>query len=334
MLLRERGERVAAAALRLWPGGEARSCCSPTALQRARACAHALGLSFEEIDDEERFRRLVVEPFVAGYLAGLTPNPCVVCNRFRLADLVVRARRRGLGRVATGHYARLVWHHGEPFVARATHLDKDQSYMLWQVAPETLARLQFPLGELDKGTVREFAAKAGLPVAEQPESQEACFAPAGYRRFLQQWGVEARPGLIVTAGGCSVGTHQGQWDFTVGQRRGLGVASAAPLYVLARRGESNEVVVGPRERLMVRSFTLDDVIDRGLGDGQGLVVQLRYRSAAVPVRCLTPAFGGGLRVELVTPFEGVAPGQSAVFYDGDRVIGGGVIGEGSYDTLP
>ena len=138
-----------AAFLRLWPGGDLRSCCSPAALERARACAHALGLPFEAIDDERPFRELVVEPFVDDYLAGLTPNPCVVCNSFRLADLVERAARQDIGRVATGHYARLVWRDGEPYLARAAHAAKDQSYMLWRVDPGTLARLEFPLGELD-----------------------------------------------------------------------------------------------------------------------------------------------------------------------------------------
>ena len=222
-------------------------------------------------------------PFESGYLGGETPNPCVDCNPMRLAALVALAGELGLARVATGHYARLVWRDGEPFVARAADRTKDQSYMLWAVPPQVLARLEFPLGELTKAEARAAAAEAGLEVADEPESQEVCFAVDGYQLFLESRGVEPLTGDIVDAEGAVVGRHQGHWRYTVGQRRGIGVSAAEPLYVLERRAAENEVVVGGRERLDVRSVHVRDVVDRGLGDGAGLEVQLRYRSAPVAV---------------------------------------------------
>ena len=206
-------------------------------------------------------------PFQSGYLGGETPNPCVDCNPMRLAALVALAAELGLARVATGHYARLVWRDGEPFVARAADRTKDQSYMLWAVPPQVLARLEFPLGELTKAQARAAAAEAGLEVADEPESQEVCFAVEGYQLFLESRGVESLPGDVVDDEGAVVGRHQGHWRYTVGQRRGIGVSAAEPLYVLERRAAANEVVVGGRDRLDVRSVRVRDVVDRGLGDG-------------------------------------------------------------------
>jgi tRNA-specific 2-thiouridylase len=267
---------------------------------------------------------VVVAPFEHGYLAGETPNPCVDCNPMRLAALVALAEQLDLTRVATGHYARLVWIDGEAFVARAADRGKDQSYMLWAVPPEVLGRLEFPLGELTKAEVRRAAAEAGLEVAEEPESQEVCFAVEGYRRFLEERGVEPAPGEVVDADGHVLGRHDGHWRFTVGQRRGIGVSAEEPLYVLERRAAHNEVVVGGRDLLEVRTVHVRDVIDRGLGDGADLEVQLRYRSVAVPVAAVR-RLDGGLEAELREPFAGLAPGQAAVFYREDVVVGGGRI---------
>jgi tRNA-specific 2-thiouridylase len=240
----------------------------------------------------------------------------------RLAALVALADELDLARVVTGHYARVVWREGEPFVARAADRAKDQSYMLWAVPPQVLARLEFPLGELTKTEARAAAADAGLEVADEPESQEVCFAVDGYRLFLESRGVQAVSGDIVDAAGAVVGSHQGHWRFTVGQRRGLGVSAAEPLYVLERRAAANEVVVGGREQLAARSVHVRDAVDRGLGDGRGLEVQLRYRSAPVAVATLVRR-DAGLEVGLCEPFSGLAPGQAAVFYRDDVVVGGG-----------
>jgi len=316
------GRSLETATARLWPGSDRRSCCSPGALQRAARTAAQLGLPHHVVDLEAEFEDAVVEPFERGYLGGETPNPCVDCNPMRLAALAGLAGELGLAHVATGHYARILWRDGAPFVARAADRRKDQSYMLWAVPPDVLARLEFPLGELTKTEVRAAAAEAGLEVAEEPESQEVCFAVEGYQLFLEERGAEPLEGDIVDAAGVVRGHHQGHWRFTVGQRRGIGVSAAGPLYVLERRAAENEVVVGGRDELAVRTVRVRDVLDRGLGDGDGLEVQLRYRSAPVAVTALERS-DGELLVTLGEPFEGLAPGQAAVFYRDDVVVGGG-----------
>jgi tRNA-specific 2-thiouridylase len=323
----EEGHTLETATVRLWPGGDRRSCCSPGALQRARSTAAWLGLPHRFVDREAEFEAAIVRPFVAAYLGGETPNPCVDCNPRRLAALVGVADELGLARVATGHYARLVWRDGEPFVARGVDPAKDQSYMLWAVPPEVLARLEFPLGETTKRETRAVAEAAGMPVAAEPESQEVCFAVDGYQRFLDERGVKPREGGIVDRHGAVLGMHRGQWRFTVGQRRGLGVSSAEPLFVLARRAVQNEVVVGRRDELDVREVTVRNLVDRGLGDGDGVLVQLRYRSPPVPVAALARLGAQRVLVRLGVAFAGAAPGQSAVFYRDDVVVGGGVLAE-------
>lgn len=321
----ERGHTLETATVSLWPGSDERSCCSPGALQRARRTARWFGVPHHVLDREAAFEADVVAPFVAAYLAGETPNPCVACNPARLAALVGLADELGLARVATGHYARLVWREGEPFVARGADRAKDQSYMLWAVPPGVLARLEFPLGSSTKTETRAAAAAAGLPSAAEPESQEVCFAVRGYRRFLEERGVAAAPGQVVDECGDVIGRHLGHWRYTVGQRRGLGVSAGGPWYVLRVDAARNEVVVGPRAGLERRRVTLRAVVDRGLGDGPGLSVQLRYRSPAVPVAGLERR-ADCVEVRLGEAFCGVAPGQSAVFYRDDVVVGGGVVG--------
>jgi tRNA-specific 2-thiouridylase len=306
-------------------------------LQLAARTAAQLGVAHHVLDLEPEFEDVVVGPFAEAYLGGETPNPCIDCNPMRLAALVALADELGLARVATGHYARLVWRDGEPFVARAADRAKDQSYMLWAVPAGVLARLEFPLGALDKGAVRAAAAEAGLEVADEPESQEVCFAVDGYQRFLAGRGVEPAEGDVVDTSGVVLGRHQGHWRYTVGQRRGIGVSAAEPLYVLERRAAENKVVVGGRKLLETRSVLVRGVVDRGLGDGRGLHVQLRYRSAPVAVTTLKRVTGGGLDVLLKRPFAGPAPGQSAVFYRDDVVVGGGLVDgpprRARYDTL-
>ena len=325
------GRSLEAATARLWPGTDRRSCCSPGALQRAARTAAQLGLPHHVLDLEDEFEDGVVTRFERGYLAGETPNPCVDCNPLRLAALAVLAGELGLGRLVTGHYASIVWRDGEPYVARAHDHGKDQSYMLWAVPPAVLGILEFPLGELTKGEVRQAAADAGLEVAEEPESQEVCFAGDGYQAFLEERGVASAEGEVVDETGAVLGMHGGHWRFTVGQRRGLGVSAAEPLYVLERRAAENRVVVGGRDRLAVRAVRVRDVLDRGLGDGRGLEVQLRYRSPSVPVTDLR-SDGTEIVVGLDRPFEGLAPGQSAVFYRDDVVVGGGqIVGAGEVD---
>jgi tRNA-specific 2-thiouridylase len=325
LLLRDGGHRVRGATLELSDVDDPRSCCSPTAVRRAGAVAGVLGIPHDVVDARAAFSTAVVEGFVASYLSGETPNPCIDCNPWRFARLIALADAAGAERVATGHYARIVRRRAAAFLARGTDADKDQSYMLWRVGGALLDRLEFPLGELTKVEVRALAGRAGLPVVAVPESQEVCFAPDGYREFLAARGAGDTGGEIVDVRGRVIGRHRGAWRFTVGQRRGLGVASDAPLYVLAVDAGSGRVTVGAQESLAVTSVELRGVVDYDLGDGTELTVQLRYRSGAIGVRRLRRQAADRVVVDLSEPFFGLAAGQSAVFYRGDIVVGGGVV---------
>ncbi len=313
--------------LRLWldPDGpdSERACCSPESVIAARETCHRLGVPHVTLDLREEFRRAVVTPFVRGYARGETPNPCTRCNGgFRFAELLAFARRAGAQRLATGHYARIVDRDGRLLLARGADPTKDQSYMLAALDPRHLARISFPLGEQDKETTRAEAERAGLAAARRPESQEACFlAGDDYREFLGRHGLGPREGAIVGADGTELGRHDGFWRFTPGQRRGLGVASGEPLYVLGTRPRANVVVVGPRDSL---ARTRVSARGRLYRDVQRVEAKLRYRSPAVPARVEPTA--RGFRLELGEPVYGVAPGQAAVLYDGDAVVGYGLIG--------
>ena len=312
--------------LRLWldPAGPAaeRACCSPEAVIAARETCHRLALPHVTLDLRDEFRRAVVAPFVRGYGRGETPNPCIRCNgTFRFGELLGFARRAGCSRLATGHYARVARHRGRLLLHRAADAAKDQSYMLARLAHSRLDRIWFPLGEQDKETTRAEAAAAGLAVAQRAESQEACFlAGDDYRSFLERQGLEARTGAIVDEQGRSLGSHDGFWRYTTGQRRGIGVAAARPLYVIDADARSNCVVVGPRESLARRRVDADG---RLYADVDRVDAKLRYRSPTVSGRVATRA--GGFSLALDDPAFGIARGQAAVLYDGDAVVGCGVI---------
>ncbi|MBV8080581.1 MAG: tRNA 2-thiouridine(34) synthase MnmA, partial [Actinobacteria bacterium] len=239
------GRAAVGVTLRLWldPNGPdaERACCSPAAVIAARATCHAVGLPHVTLDLREAFRASVVEPFVRGYADGETPNPCVRCNgAFRFDELLAFADRVGATKLATGHYARIVERDGHRLLARAADTGKDQSYMLATLDPAFLDRLWFPLGEQTKTETRAQAAAAGLAVADRTESQEACFlAGADYRDFLSRHGVSRAAGPIVDESGRVVGTHDGHWRYTVGQRRGLGVAAREPLYAISADAATN-----------------------------------------------------------------------------------------------
>jgi tRNA-specific 2-thiouridylase len=312
--------------LRLWldPAGPdaERACCSPAAVIAAREACHARGLPHVTLDLREEFRRAVVAPFVRAYGRGETPNPCTRCNgAFRFGELVAFTKRAGAARLATGHYARIVEREGRLLVARAADPHKDQSYMLATVDPGLLAGLWFPLGDQTKVETRLEAAAAGMAAAERAESQEACFlAGDDYRSFLGRHGLAATDGPLLDEQGLEVGRHDGFWRFTPGQRRGLGVAAAEPLYALRTEAATNTVVVGPRAALARRRVTVRGRLHLPLERGEA---KLRYRSPAVGATIVPRA--RGFELELDEPAYGVAPGQTAVVYDGDAVIGAGVI---------
>jgi tRNA-uridine 2-sulfurtransferase len=330
-LLCARAGQTVAVTLELWadPENDAeRSCCSASAVAQARRLAHSMGLPHLTLDLRQEFRAGVVEPFVAGYASGETPNPCVGCNgHVRLDAMLELADRLGCAHLATGHYARLAEASDPrgPLLRAAADPAKDQTYMLAALAPRSLARMRFPLGSLTKPAVRAMAAAAGLPVADKVDSQDLCFlAGTSRERFLaRHGGVPARPGWIVDAGGRLLGRHDGQHNFTVGQRRGLGVPATEPLYVLEKDAAHNLVRVGPRsalrtERVPVRGLRLHrsgDRVDR---------VKLRYRSRALPARLVGPPPAGShsrAEITLGECADGVAPGQVACLMDGEVVIG-------------
>jgi len=312
--------------LRLWqdpkgPSSE-RACCSSEAVAAARAACHALGVPHVTLDLREEFRQAVVDPFVAGYAAGDTPNPCARCNGvFRFDALLAFARRAGAVTLWTGHYARVVERDGRLLVARARDSTKDQSYMLATLDPGVLERVRFPLGEQTKKETRAEAVRAGLAAATRAESQEACFlAGDDYRSFLERHGLPRVDGEIVDEHGAVVGRHDGYWAFTPGQRRGLRLAAGRPLYVLRTERASNEVVVGDHDALAVTRIHAEGHL---YVPTQRAHAKLRYRSAPVPSQVMVE--NGGFTLDLENPAHGVATGQIAALYDGDAVVGAGVI---------
>ena len=328
-LLRARdvGYEPVGVTLRLWtdPDGPSseRVCCSPAAVITARETCHALGAPHVTLDLRDAFRRAVVAPFVAGYARGETPNPCIRCNGgFRFGELLAFARRIGARKLVTGHYARMREHRGRLLLARGADADKDQSYMLGRLDPRLLPRLWFPLAEQGKAETRAHARAAGLAVAESAESQEACFLAGGdYRDFLERHGLRAAEGPIVDGSGAVVGRHDGFWRFTPGQRRGLRVAAATPLYALETDAKANRVVVGPREALARRAVTAR--LGRLFVPVERVDAKLRSRAPAAPA--VVQERPRGFRLTLEEPVYGVAAGQAAVLYEDDVVVGAGII---------
>ncbi len=305
LLERERGAEVVGITVKLWADPEtdgAKACCSPEAVLGARGLAHSLGIPHFTLDLEEEFRRRVVGRFVSGYAEGSTPNPCVLCNgEVRLAAMIDLAERLGAERLLTGHYARIVEDADGPLLASAADEAKDQSYMLAALPPELLGRLGFPLTELTKPEVREIAARHGLAVARKAESQDLCFlAGQGKRGFLRRHGgLEDRDGAVLDRSGRAVGRHRGHHNFTVGQRRGIGVSAPEPLYVIATDAAANTVTVGTREELETRRVSIRDAILHR--DGARVdAVRLRYHSRALPASIGTAGAGRheALEVEL------------------------------------
>jgi tRNA-specific 2-thiouridylase len=330
-LLREQAGSgdVVGLTLRLWIDDEAphaeRACCSPAAVVRARESCHALGLPHVTLDGREAFRRAVVEPFVAGYARGETPNPCTTCNgSYRLAALVAVAERLGAPHVATGHYARLVQRGGRTLVARGADEAKDQSYMLARVPTAVLERLRLPLGDATKAAVRAEAAAAGLAAATARESQDVCFLGGGaLDDFLAREGVQLSAGSIRDEAGHELGRHAGAVAYTPGQRRGLGLSAPAPLYVLRSDALRNELVVGPRSRLACSEV---DLREAQLEQGAASRVHAKLRGHSPTVAATIERSPAGLRLMLEEPVYGVAAGQTAALYDETGcVIGSGVI---------
>lgn len=338
-LLKEAGWEVIGLTFRLWEEGQASathlasaSCLSREAAGAAAQAALSLGIEHHVLELQEEFRGRVIDYFVREYRAGRTPNPCLVCNSgIKFAALLEQARRLGASHLATGHYARTGYSTaaGRFLLKKGVDTQKDQSYMLYRLSQGQLRRCLFPLGELTKREVRRKAAELGLGAAREAESQEICFVPDNdYRGFLRSYGLATRPGPIISSRGERLGTHKGIAFYTIGQRKGLGLSCPRPLYVLEIRPRENTLIVGERAELYRAGLEAEEVhlVSVSALDGaQELTVKIRYRSPEIPARVIPLAEPRTVRVIFKQPQPAVTPGQAAVFYRGDLVIGGGTI---------
>lgn len=335
-LLRERGYDVVGLMMRMWSeegdGFLPNKCCSPEAVADARRVCQTLDIPFYLLNVEDEFKARVVDFFLDGYASGVTPNPCLQCNRLvKFGTLLAKARALGAEFLATGHYARVKQNErGAYELWQGVDPNKDQSYALHILSQDQLAHSMFPLGDFTKTETRALAAKFNLRVAEKDESQDLCFiADGNYRNFMRRNRPAALvPGPILDTQGNVLGQHTGLPDYTIGQRKGLGIAAREPLYVTALDGARNALIVGRKEELGKRVLVARAVnwIPPEVGDPLPLRarVKIRYRSAAMPAQ-IAFVEAQRVRVEFDEPLRDITPGQAAVFYDGERCLGGGII---------
>ncbi len=341
-LLVEQGYNVIGVTMKLWgyidTGGQPThdsNCCSLDDINNAKAECAALGIPHYTLDMSAEFKQIVIENFVTEYKAGRTPNPCIICNtEIKWHALLNKLDDLGVEFLATGHYARKVRHEssGKWVVGRGKDNIKDQSYVLWGIKPEDLERTLFPLGDLSKKEVRELAAQADMRTADTPESMEICFVPDNdYRRFLNDQYPEiaesAPAGDFVNAQGDVIGQHQGVFNYTVGQRKGLGLATGERVFVNKIDVDNNVVHVGSKEDVKATEFTVNScnwLIPESFILDKPVDVQIRYNHSAKPAM-ITRISPEEISVKFVNPESAIAPGQSAVFFQGELVVGGGII---------
>jgi tRNA-uridine 2-sulfurtransferase len=347
-MLRAEGHDVIGLTMQLWnqrrlaghegmPESVQGRCCSLDDVYDARRVAHKIGIPYYVVNHEERFERDVVRPFVEEYLSGRTPIPCSLCNNhLKFDQLLIVAQQIGAGRVATGHYARVAHDEarGRWLLKRPADHSKDQTYFLFGLTQEQLSRTLFPLGGMIKPEVRELARKHGLALAEKPDSQEICFVPGGdYKRFIDAYLAEQggslpdTAGELVTTSGEVIGEHSGIHNFTVGQRKGLGVATGSPLYVIQISGANKQVIVGGNEHLYsptLRAKRVNLISVADLADPMRVAVKIRHRHEPAPAM-IERSGADEILVTFDEPQRAITPGQAAVFYDGDVVVGGGWI---------
>ena len=338
-LLKQQGYDVTGMMLRLWSESgkeDSNRCCTPDSMALARRVAAKLDIPFYVVDSKEIFHSTVVQAFLDGYAQGVTPNPCLICNRhIRWEYLLEHALALGADFMATGHYARRqVSDDDQIQLLRAFDHTKDQSYVLHVLTQDKLQKSLFPIGDYPKPEIRNFARTFGLPTATRADSQDLCFlAGEDYRAFIRRNapGI-ASPGLILTRDGQTLGEHTGLAYYTIGQRKGLGVSSPVPLYVLAKNSAANTLIVGPEDELGSREMTVVDINWIPGHPPAGLFraeVKTRYTAKESPAQ-VTPLEGSRAEVRFDAPQRDITPGQAAVFYNGDLVLGGGLIIKSAY----
>jgi tRNA-specific 2-thiouridylase len=347
-MLRAEGRNLIGLTMQLWnqrrlaghagmPESVQGRCCSIDDVYDARRVAETLGIPYYVVNHEERFERDVVRPFVEEYLAGRTPIPCSLCNNhLKFDQLLVVAQQIGADQIATGHYARVSFDEplGRWLLRRPTDRSKDQTYFLFGLTQEQLSRTLFPLGEMNKPEVRELARKHNLVIAEKPDSQEICFVPGGdYKRFLEAYLAEqgdqpvAVGGEMITTDGKVIGEHAGVHNFTVGQRKGLGVATGSPLYVIQIKNDTRQVVVGKDEELYSQTLTASRanlISCSEINEPMQVTVKIRHKHQPAPAT-IESVGPNEIKVNFTEPQRALTPGQAAVFYNGDIVVGGGWI---------
>ena len=338
-LMKEAGHEVIGIMLKLWAeeGCTSNRCCTPEAVDDAQLVADQLGIPFYVFDYKDPFKEVIVDAFTRDYLDALTPNPCIRCNGLiRFGRLMEEARGLGAEKLVTGHYAKIEEREGIFHLHQGLDLSKDQSYVLYRLNQEQLAHTWFPLSGLTKEECRRMAAERNLLPADKPDSQDLCFVGDGdYRNFLTRQGYQAQPGDIIDHQGKILGKHTGLPFYTVGQRKGLGITTPEPYYVLALDGENNRLIVGPtaeRRQLSLHVKEMHYLLGHTPTEPIEISAKIRYNTPQSPAT-LTPLEGGRALVTFVQPVQDPAPGQSLVCYLGDEVLGGGFIEKFQWKNL-
>lgn len=337
-LLLEQGYKVIGVTLKLWDyaSDEEKSCCSLSAVEDARRVADSLGISYYVLNFKELFNVHVINNFINEYKSGRTPNPCIVCNRYiKFGALLEKAKAMGIDYVATGHYAKVQYDNnsGKYQLRKSVTASKDQTYALYNLTQEQLSHILMPIGAYEKEAVRQKAKDLGLCVATKPDSQEICFIEDDdYGRFLNDHinFNEIIPGNFIDANGKVLGSHKGTIYYTIGQRKGLGIAFGRPMFVVDKIIESNEIVLGENIDTYSDALIADDlnfISVEDIFDGMRVKAKIRYSTKEAPATIFKCETEGEVRVEFDEPQRAVTPGQAVVFYDGEIVVGGGVIKE-------